>query len=339
MTHQIAHYKQFADIPAAEYLRLWKENGSPAFYHRNFLTAAERFPMLPIIGAHYLAGWENGRLTAFLVAYQQAQPDPFGTLAKSTGVVFAPPQGGLLGHVAHCYDSRILHDDDAEPVAVSLLKTLADLACTQDIPGCGLLNCAEGPGLNAARLAGYKTTFMHDRFIIDLRNLGTFDDYVAKLPRDGRQEMRRQLRKFESRGGEIRVLTGAEANVSDAVALSHQTSAKNGTPHYYPRGVFEDFLACCGELITVIQVEYQGELVSAIICLNEPGCLHLWAGGVDYSRSDWSPYSIMIAAGVQHAMRQGLARLEVGRTNARIKARLGCRPLPLYSALWQPEGR
>ncbi|YCH30457.1 GNAT family N-acetyltransferase [Erwinia sp. D4-22] len=337
MNYRLVHDEHFAAVPAEAYLRLWAESGSPAFYHPGFLAAAEQFPLLPIVGAHYLSAWQGDRLCAFLVAWQQVQPDPFGTLAQSTGIVFAPPEGGLLGHIAHCYDTRILLLPGAHAAAVALLEQLAAIARAARLPGCGLLNLPDDAALNVARAAGYKTTFMHHRFAIDLRGFSAFDDYVARLPRDGRHEMRRQLRKFAASAGTIRVLPGKEADLSGAVALAQRTSAKNGTPDYYPRGVFEKFLTACGELISVVQVEYQGKLVSAIICLNEPGCLHLWAGGADYSHSAWSPYSIMVAAGVQHALRQGLSRVEVGRTNPRIKARLGCQPLSLYSALWQQE--
>lgn len=338
MTYRIVHGEYFTDIPAAEYRQLWQESGSPAFYHPGFLAAAEHFPLLPVIGTHYLTAWKGTRLAAFLVVYQQSQPDPFGTLAKSTGIVFSPPGGGLLGHVAHCYDSRILQRAGAEDAAALLLAELAKIAKAKAIPGCGLLNVTEGPLLAAARQVGYHTAWMHDRYTIDLRKIDAFEDYIASLPSNGRHEMRRQLRKFNVSGGTIRTLRGEDADLPGVVALAQQTSAKNGTPDYYPRGIFENFLTLCGDLITVVQVEYQDTLVAGMICLNEPGCLHLWAGGADYSHSDWSPYSIMVAAGVQHALRSGLTRLEVGRTNARIKARLGCKPLPLYAALWQQQG-
>ncbi|MFB4361293.1 GNAT family N-acetyltransferase [Pantoea sp. BS_8] len=338
MSYRLVHYKHFADVPPEAYERLWEENGSPAFYHPRFIASAEQFPLLPIAGACYLSAWQDDRLCAFLVAWQQMQPDPFGTLAQSTGIVFTPPEGGLLGHIAHCYDTRILLLPGAHAAAAALLEQLADIARAAHLPGCGLLNLPDETSLKeVVRAAGYKTAFMHHRFAINLRGFSDFDEYVNHLPRDGRHEMRRQLRKFAASSGTIQVLPGEEADLSSAVALAQRTSAKNGTPDYYPHSVFEKFLTACGDLISVVQVKYEGKLVSAIICLNEPGCLHLWAGGADYAHTAWSPYSIMVAAGVQHALHQGLSRVEVGRTNPRIKARLGCQPLSLYSALWQQE--
>ncbi|MGN7973116.1 hypothetical protein D3C81_52160 [compost metagenome] len=337
MSYHLSCHHQFAEINAQAYADLWMDCGQPAFYHPDLLTAAERHPMLPTLATHYLAAWRGERLDALLVVYQQSQPDPFGTLAKSTGFHFAAPVGGLLGHIAHCYDTQILHRPGSEDAAQRLMTELIALADRQGIPGCGLLNLSAGPSLSAAERAGYRCNFMHDRFFIDLMPFGQFDDYLAALPRDGRQEMKRQLRKFDSDRGSYRVLSGRDADLAAAVKLCHATSSRNGTPHYYPITTFLHFLETCGELITVVQVEHEGQLVAAVICLNDPQCLHLWAGGVDYRLSSFSPYTVMIAASVQYAFSQGIRRIEAGRTNARIKARLGCQSQPLYSALYPLE--
>ncbi|PLR40649.1 oxidoreductase [Chimaeribacter californicus] len=337
MSYHLSCHHQLAEINAQAYAALWRDCGQPAFYHPDLLAAAERHPLLPTLATYYLAAWQGERLEALLVVYQQSQPDPFGTLAKSTGFHFTAPPGGLLGHIAHCYDTQILHRPGSEDAAQRVMTELMVLAGRQGIPGCGLLNLSAGPSLSAAERAGYRCHFMHDRFFIDLMPFERFGDYLAALPRDGRHEMKRQLRKFDSDRGSYRVLPGRDADLAAAVKLCHATSARNGTPHYYPIPAFLHFLETCGDLITVVQVEHQGQLVAAAICLNDPQCLHLWAGGVDYRLSGFSPYTIMIAAGVQYAFSQRIRRIEMGRTNARIKARLGCRSQPLYSALFPRE--
>ncbi|WP_300632052.1 GNAT family N-acetyltransferase [Pseudomonas sp.] len=337
MSYDLSCHQQLAQLNAQAYADLWAACAQPAFYHPALLTAAERHPLLPILATHYLGAWQGERLDALLVVYQQSQPDPFGTLAKSTGVHFCAPTGGLLGHIAHCYDTQILHRPGSEDAAQCLMTELVALAGRQGIPGCGLLNLSAGPSLIAAEMAGYRCNFMHERFFIDLMPFDRFDDYLAALPRDGRQEMKRQLRKFDNDHGTYRVLSGRDADLAAAVKLCHATSARNGTPHYYPIETFIHFLETCGDLVTVVQVEYEGQLVAAIICLNDPQCLHLWAGGVDYGLTSFSPYTVMIAASVQYAFAQGIRRIEAGRTNARIKTRLGCQSQPLYSALYSSE--
>ncbi|AWK89869.1 GNAT family N-acetyltransferase [Azospirillum thermophilum] len=328
----ITHHGRIDAIDADALAGLWEDCGRPAFYHPALLLAAERHPLLPLSGAHYLAAWEGGRLDALLIAYQQTAPDPFGTLARTTGIVFAPPEGGLLGHFAHCYDSRILMRPGSaagEPLLLRLEAVAAELG----VPGCGITNLADPESLAAAERAGYAVNVMHDRFIIDLGPYRDFDDYVAHLPRHGRQEMRRQLRKFAAEGGGTAVLRPGDAGLEDAVRLCHLTSARNGTPHYYPVDSFTRFLELCGDLVSVVSVCIGDRRAAAVICLDEPGRLHMWAGGVVYEHSDFSPYTLMFAACVRHAFASGVRFVEAGRTNPRIKERLGCAPKPLYSAL------
>jgi uncharacterized protein len=328
------HHQQINAIDASAYADLWASCGKPAFYHPDLLAAAEQLPLLPISGTHYLAAWRNGRLEALLVSYQQNKPDPFGTLARTTGISFDRPEGGLLGHIAHCYDSRLLLRPDADPAAADLLLArLRTLSAELDIPGCGILNVADRTTLAAAERSGFAVNYMHDRFFIDLAPYRDFDEFVAQLPRHGRQEMKRQLRKFAAEGGTTDVKRAADADLEATVRLCHLTSAKNGTPHYYPVETFIRFLERCADLVSIVSVRLEEELVAAVVCIEEPDRLHMWAGGAVYDRSEFSPYTLMFAACIQNAFDRGFPAMETGRTNARIKARLGCSPQALYSAL------
>lgn len=328
------HYQQINAIDAAAYADLWASCGKPAFYHPDLLRAAEQFPLLPASGTHYLAAWGDGRLEALLVVYQQNKPDPFGTLARTTGISFDRPGGGLLGHVAHCYDSRLLLRPDAGPAAADLLLArLRGLAAELGIPGSGILNVADQATLAAMERGGFAVNYMHDRFFIDLAPFRDFDEFVERLPRHGRQEMKRQLRKFAAEGGSTRVQRAGDADLEAAVRLCHLTSAKNGTPHYYPVDIFLRFLKRCGDLVSIVSVRLGEHLVAAVVCIEEPGRLHMWAGGAVYDYSDFSPYTLMFAACIRNAFDRGFPVMETGRTNARIKARLGCTPQALYSAL------
>ena len=333
MACTLTHYRQIEAIDAAAYVDLWAASGQPAFYHPVLLLAAQQHPLLAADGVHYLAAWDGPKMMALLVVYQQQKPDPFGTLAKTTGFNFEEGNGGLLGHIAHCYDTRLLVRSNAGFVAIRLLENLRSLAAELGIVNCGLINVSDPASLTAAQQAGYAIKYMHDRFIMELSCYQNFDDYVSQLPRHGRQEMKRQLRKFAAEGGKTEIFQIHEIDLAAVVKLCHLTSARNGTPHYYPEEAFTRFLRLCRDLASIISVQVDGKQVATVICLNEPGRLHLWAGGVDYDHSDFSPYTVMMAAGIQHAFERKIPFVEAGRTNARIKARLGCKPQPLYSAL------
>ncbi len=60
---------------------------------------------------------------------------------------------------------------------------------------------------------------------------------------------------------------------------------------------------------------------------------HVWSAGMDYDDTGFSPYTAGMAAAYQYAMEAQRARVEGGRLNARIKARLGLHPLRLYAIL------
>ena len=50
-----------------------------------------------------------------------------------------------------------------------------------------------------------------------------------------------------------------------------------------------------------------------------------------YDNVPFSPYIIAIAAAFQYALRHNIKIVEIGRTNGKIKQKLGFFPLTLYS--------
>jgi hypothetical protein len=333
MSPTFSIYRQFDSLDQSAYHDLWTACGALAFYHPDFLRAAQNYPLLPIEGVYYLTAWKDEHLEAFMVVYHQRSPDPFGTLTRTTGNQFDNESHYLFGHAAHCYDTRILTRPEGVAMSVQLFEQLKVLAGECGITTCGLLNIDAPDLLMAAELAGFQVRHLHDRFYIDLASYLDFDDFVAKLPGHGRREMKRQLRKFEAEGGYTTFEKLPATDLSEVARLCHLTSAKNGSPDYYPEETFRQFVAACGDLVSVVWVSVGKERIAAGVWLDEPGRLHLWSGGFSYVHSDFSPYTVMFASGVRHAFERGIQLIEAGRTNPRIKGRLGCLPRPLYSAL------
>jgi predicted N-acyltransferase len=176
-------------------------------------------------------------------------------------------------------------------------------------------------------------SYMFDRFHLDLAGVDTFDALVArKLPRDGRHEMRRQLRKFEAGGARAVVQTVPYARLDELTALCHQTTARRGTPQYLPPAPLANLVRSCGDLIRLVVVhDERDRIVGGVICLDDGPVLHVWLGGMTYDGIDFSPYSIGFAEAYRYALAQGKVRVEAGRLNARIKHRLGLVPEPLHA--------
>lgn len=324
---------RFARVDRAAYEDLWRSCGSPAFYHPAMLCAIEAFPMLPFESVTYIALMERERMTAFVVVYLQREPDPFGTLQRATGLTFGGDNIGLLGHIPHCYETAILVRDDSLELRAAALDVLRAVARERRMRVHGLINIADPRLLEVAERRGMAISYMHDRFYADLTPYREFEHFVAELPRHGRQEMNRQLRKFEAAGGTTSIEAPPLSNLDEVVQLCHMTTAKYGTPQYYPPATFGRFIESCGDLVRLISVRKGDRRVAAVVCFVDPGRFHMWAGGIDYADCEFSPYTLMFAAGFRHAFASGVTVVEGGRTNAKTKQRLGFMPRRLYAAI------
>jgi CelD/BcsL family acetyltransferase involved in cellulose biosynthesis len=321
-----------ADVDRDAYLRLQRASAASAFYDPRFLAGVERLPLLPADKTYYLVARDGPRLVGFLPAYLQSPVvvDPFGVLGKTTSARFAPEARGLFSHVMHCYDSTILCDG-GPPVLEALLAELGELGRQEGAQHFAIMNVPEGRLLAWARQLHLEVSFMVDRFSMELAGVADFDALVARLPADGRHEMRRQLRKFAASDARAIVETAPFARLEEVAELCHVTTARKGTPQYLPPGPLAALVRSCGDMIRLVSVYVGDRRVAGLICIDDGPVLHLWLGGVMYDGVAFSPYTVGIAEAYRYALAQGKRRIEVGRLNAKIKHRLGLLPQPLYA--------
>jgi len=326
-------------VDADAYLALRRSCAASAFYDPRFLAGVERLPLLPVHKTHYLAAYDGPSLVGFVPVYAQspAVVDPFGVLGQTTSARFAPEARGLFSHVMHCYDSTILFDGRPQ-VLERLLEHLAALGRAEDAQHFVIMNVADGPLLASARNLGFEVSYMFDRFSLELSGVADFDALVARWPKDGRHEMRRQLRKFAESGARTAVETVPFARLDEVAALAHQTTARKGTPQYLPATPLAHLVRSCGDMIRLIMIYDRDRIVAGCICIDDGPTFHLWLAGFDYDGIDFSPYTIGIAECYRYALAQGKRRVEGGRLNAKIKHRLGLSPQPLY-AIVSPDLR
>lgn len=323
-------------IDRREYEALYAASRASLFYDWRFLLAAERSPLLPVEKTVYLCAYEDGELSAVLPAYLQrlAGIDPLGLLAGSAGVRDGGGELGLFSHIMHCWDTGIPCLEAASGARERLLRALLDTAAREGASYAGLLNL-EDPALFAPlRACGLAPRPLVERYDLDLARFDDFEQLVRALPRHGRAEMRRQVRKFEASTARARVLAPPFDQTLEAVCgLCFATTARRGTPHYFPAAPLARFVRLCGDLARVIVIEADGAPISGMICYQSRDALYLWSTGVVYDRSEFSPYTVCFATAYRHAFAEGLRRVEGGRLNERIKRRLGLSPSMLYSAL------
>lgn len=336
MNPRVEVFDALERIDRRSYEALHAASRASVFYDWRFLLAVERSPLLPALKNLYLCAYDGDRLIGLLPAYLQrlATVDPLGTLARAAGVPDGGGELGLFSHTMHCWDSTVPCLDAAGDARATLLDALLRVAEREGAAHAGMLNLADPALLAHLRGGPLQVHPLVERFDADLGQYDDFEHFVGELPPDGRTEMRRQLRKFEASGASARVLAPPFGDVLEPLCeLCMRTTARRGTPHYFPAGPLAGFVRLCGELARLVVIQAGDRLISGMICYEQRETFYAWSAGVVYDRSDFSPYTIAFAAAYRHAFARGLRHFHGGRLNEKIKRRLGLTPNPLHCAL------
>ncbi|WP_175533253.1 MULTISPECIES: GNAT family N-acetyltransferase [unclassified Janthinobacterium] len=261
--------------------------------------------------------------------------DPFGVLKETANIMNEGTDTGLFSHIMHCFDSSIPSVADGDAYAAicgAFFRALEDLARDAGASYYGILNVGDARLRQHAAGLGLRVNHMLDRFYADLTPFRDLDHFIGNLPREPRQKMHRQLRKFADSSIEARFLAPPfDARLEELCRMCFETTEKHGTPQYFPAVPLARFARLCGDLVRLNVMEHEGRLVSGMICFEERQTLHLWSAGMRYDSSDFSPYAVGVAKAYEYAFAHSLQRIEAGRLNARIKLRLGFVPEPIYA--------
>jgi predicted N-acyltransferase len=327
-------YTSINQLSEKEYYQFHSNRNGSLFYDWRFLLAAEQSPLLAVKKTYYLVAREHGQLLAFLPLYLQDLHvvDPFQILAKNAGLCDQGDDLGLFSHIMHCFDSTLPSRQATPALLDAVMSRLRELAMAEGASYFGLLNVHDPFLLQHAESLGLKVNFMLDRWYAELTEYRDFDHFIQKLPGDGRNEMRRQIRKFEASEASLSILAPPfDERLEQLTALCQETTARHGTPHYFPAAALARFSRLCGDLIRLNLIEQNGELIAGMVCFQQQDTLYLWSAGMRYDQVDFSPYTLAFTNAYRYAFANRLKRLEVGRLNAKIKTRLGCQPERLYT--------
>lgn len=334
MEINIEIYSSLSEIAGQEYNQLHVNRAGSLFYDWRFLMAAETSPLLDVIKTRYLVVRAHGQMLALLPTYLQTLKavDPFGVLAENAGLHDEGGETILSSHIMHCFDTTIPCARHALTLHDALFCRLRELAVELGASYCGLLNVEDPWLVQHAGAFGMNVNYMLDRWYAGLTEYRDFDQFVTCLPYSGRSEMRRQIRKFEASSATLSMLAPPfDDRLEQLAALCQETTARHGTPHYFPAGPLARFVRQCGDLVRLNLIEREGVLIAGMFCFQEPQALHLWSAGMRYDQVSFSPYTLAFANAYRYAFQQGIPRLEAGRLNAKIKTRLGLQPVRLYT--------
>ncbi|MDX8028712.1 GNAT family N-acetyltransferase [Lentzea sp. BCCO 10_0856] len=318
-----------SEIDAADWDSVVTDGGAPVFYQHAYISAYEQAPLTNADGFVYLVLRDGDRPIAVIPAYLQSAANPLRRLHEVYPEALGQP--ALLSHTWHCYDAHVPGKTEVLP---TLLDAMTQVASAIGARWCGFVNVQRGNALSQAlRAAGLPARHLTDRWVTDLT---TYEHYLSGLGLRARANLRRNERRSRDAGVTVEVLPVDHASLDEITPLCVKTASRFENNGYYPGSTFTRFVRALGDLAHVIEVRQRGKLVAAGICLTDATRFHTWTCGVDYAvDGSYSPYGVLFAESVKHAISLGRTTLEGGRGNAVFKKRHGLRPHPLDAVLFQ----
>ncbi len=320
--------RRLAELTESAWRRFCVATSAPVFYSWPVLQSVETQPLTADSQPYYLWTAEpDGSISAATVVYAQTAVNPFGAPGSA-------PEPMLVGHLWHCYDSRLLSVGplDAE-VVTAFARALDGLADGLGMASRGLHNLdRRGP------LAGLvsELTPGADRYQLVPRPGDSAEQHLDGVGRSSRRTMRKYCRRAVEDGLQVRFVPPADGLADDVLALCLATADKHA-PGYYPPEALSRLLLALGDDCRILRLELDGELLACSICLLDADSAHFWAGGSLYpERLNWSPQYVLFAEEISHGLQTGKRVLEFGRRNDEFKLRYGLQPVPLASWVWGP---
>jgi predicted N-acyltransferase len=299
-------------------------SGANFNYGREFMRAYEFEPIQPVYASYYIeVRDEQGTLVAFTPCYIQG--DPLGALG------IKPGERGLLSHVWHCSDSRLVSNDVTVPLAVEVMSTMRDIAAAEGVPRYGFINVATGsPSAMALEGAGVEGIYVDTRYAIDLASLGDEEGYLASLRSGPRAHYRRHWRRADEAGMKVSHRFATDDIEPEYLELLETSMERVGSAGYYSKERISAFLGMTPSA-RLIELTLDDELIGMSILFVEPGKrIHAWAGGwVRERKFSFSPYYVLMGSCLRLGFQLGLPRLEGGRRNGEYKMRYGMTPQTL----------
>ncbi|ANP48594.1 hypothetical protein J2Z21_007504 [Streptomyces griseochromogenes] len=302
------------------------------FYGYDFLRSVESDPLTYPSTAYYLlARTGTGELVAALPVYLQRTRDPFATGPGADDVLDA-----LVGHVWHCYDTRLLYRGELTAWLVEQFwQALGDLAAAHRAQMWGLVNVPLRERLaQQLKAIGVPVEQTAPRYRLPIvGGPATLDEHLAGVGRASRRSLRQYARRAERAEARVTLRTGRDVLDEDVLDLCLGTANKHA-PGYYPPDRLGALIERLGDACRILRIDLGGTLLATSICLYDDTRMHAWAGGCLYPPElNWSPQYALFEAELRAGFGSGRPVLECGRRNDEFKLRYGLQAYPLGRAV------
>jgi hypothetical protein len=163
-----------------------------------------------------------------------------------------------------------------------------------------------------------------------------FSHYCAALKTRYRQQINRSTRKLQNSGVELSVLTDPEeilrVYTPEVHALYRQMVAKAELNlEVLPVDFFRQLTSRLSGEVELIAFSKDSTIIAFGWCLHASSTYSMLYAGLDYRLNDqFDLYFNLMYAGLDRALRKGVAKIQIGQSASTFKARLGCYSEPLY---------
>lgn len=167
--------------------------------------------------------------------------------------------------------------------------------------------------------------------VIDLPD--AFDLYLAGLGKKQRHEVRRKRRRYEEHLGEVLLEShGAGGWAFDEFVRLHRLAGgEKGTFMTEEREVlFADILVCPGWRIDLLRVPGEARASACLFVYEDEEGYYLYNSSYDPEMREASPGVAIVGAGIEQAIRDGVARFDFLKGDEVYKFRLGASERPLF---------
>lgn len=231
-----------------------------------------------------------------------------------------------LGAIIHARAGQ--HADDWFVEALALLRNEFDVAGLRDMQrapdGVGLRQNARIPLLHSG---------VSRREIIVAELTPGWDDYLARLSANRRQQIRRARRRvFDQEGIQLDRLCSIEQLdqwFAELVRLHHKRWQQKGedehafrTPAY--NRFHRDFMAAMldGNALRLWGLKKNDQLIAMLYCLSDGNETYYFQGGFDTDYDDLKPGMVLMSCAMEHAIREGCRRFDMMKGNYDFKRSL-----------------
>ncbi len=291
---------------------------------------------------HHVTVWQDDRLVGALPLYEKDHSYgefvfdwAWADAAARLGIRYYPKLVSMVP-MTPATGRRLLVAPSAHRPAVlgALVDGAFQAAEARGASSVHLLFLTDGERRDLAPFEELRPRLSH-QFHWHNEGYGSFDDFLARFRSPMRKQVRKERRRIEEAGLEIRVLTGPEIEERDFRALYRfyrLTCGKRGSPPYLSRRFFDAIRDGFAHRAVAVMAYRGGEPVAGSLNFEKGSTLYGRYWGCD-EEHEFLHFELCYYRLIERAIDGGMARFEAGAQGIH-KLRRGLMPSPIHSVHW-----